>query len=121
MGAALLAPGTVMQTSEHFSLPPNTDWLLNQLLWVTKTGISNLKLHLPAAEQLASIIARLVTENEHLKKLLDSRVDVQVQDNAVEILFGPGNQYRLLIPATTTAEREAVAAALTAAAAKLRA
>lgn len=110
-----------MNTREQFSLPPNTDWLLSQLLWVTKTGINTLKLHLPAAEQLANIIAKLVTENAHLKTLLGSRIDVAVQDRGVELFFGPGNQYRLFVPLTTQAERESMAATLTAAAAKLRA
>lgn len=110
-----------MHTPERFSLPPNTDWLLGQLLWVAQTGISNLKLSLPAAEELATAIARLVTENAHLKKLLASRIDVAVTEQHVEIAFGPGNQYRLLLPAASPTEREAVAAALTAAAEKLRA
>jgi hypothetical protein len=110
----------VTKPTESFSLPVHTEWLLQQLLTVAHTGLKNLNLAVPAANELAAIIANLVLENEHLKKLLNSRVDVQVKDTAVEIFFGPQNQYRLLIPATTEAERKAVADALSAAAEKLR-
>lgn len=109
-----------MNQPKKFTLPPaSAEWLLTQLSWVAKTGISTLRLGNPAAEALAATIASLVTENEYLKKILGSRVLITSEDKKVSIAFGPANRCVLDIPVNTDDERREIASALTAAGSKI--
>lgn len=109
-----------MNQREDISLPPaSAEWLLTQLAWVAKTGVSKLRLGNPMAETLAATIAALVSENEYLKKILGARLLVTSEDKKVSIAFGPANRFVLDIPVNNDDEKREIAAALSAAGSKI--
>lgn len=74
-------------------------------------------------DQVISLLSALMLENQTLREMLpkskEAAPDIQVNDAAAEIFFGPGQKYMLRLPAPTPDAREKLAKTLCAAAAKL--
>lgn len=109
------------QTNKSFSGAPTdaTEWVVTQLEWVAKTGVVPVKLGDPAITTLAEKIAALVAENDYLKKIMDARVLVKVDDAKISIAFGPGYRFSLDIPVNSVEEKKAVANAMLLSAAQI--
>lgn len=99
--------------------------ILNALLDVARTGKTP-KVPLdsvPAAQDLAETITKLVLENDYLKKLMsfvDGESSVVVTPDTFKISFGPAGEYALTIPIVTDDARRQLIANLTAAIATLQ-
>jgi hypothetical protein len=92
--------------------------VLNALLDVARTGNISVPTSVPAADELAAIIAKLVKENEYLSGLIGALTDdakVIVTADNFKISFGPAGEYALTIPLRSDADRQQLIANLTAA------
>lgn len=87
----------------------NGTWLLSYLMTVAKTGNATAPIKNALADQLAKTIAGLATENNYLRTLLFGFLAKTDKDkNSVEIVFGPGNSYKLAIPVLTEEARKSM-------------
>lgn len=97
---------------------------LKNLFTVAVTGIKSFPWPNDEIAELADLIARLLAENERLKKLLrlNNPEDPQVivDKDRLRLRLGPDNAYTLDIPVGTPAQRQALARNLAAAAAELQ-
>ena len=94
----------------------------SKLLEIARSGIRCVDFKNPNINELAATLSAIVAENQYLKNLLGifHPGKAAVEDNGVTISFGPGNTYRLFIPAFSQSARTKLAASLIAAADELK-
>lgn len=98
------------------SLLDEGSWVLKKLLDIAQGGARFVGFKSASVNELAAIIASVIAENNYLKSLLgvfnSDKPDTTTA--SATISFGPRNEYKLLIPAMTAADRAKIIAALVA-------
>lgn len=97
-------------------------WVVAKLLEIAKSGVRSVGFKNEKISELAAAISAIVSENNHLKRLLGlvPPNTIKTDNGGATVFFGPRGEYSLFISATTQEARSKLAANLIAAGKELQ-